>query len=249
MENLLYFKQGSLDIMTMRALGSVFFHMFLTSSIAYAIVLGKYERKQRVAGYFLAALLLAALTHGMYDLFLTNGSAIWRIASIVILLLGAIQYGIFLTNVLNLSPFFNATKLIDAHRLKLYLCYGFGAVIIVEYVCVSLVGGASKGNVALISGMTSGGFLVFWLSSRLGSISLHQGEWMPGFCGIIHGSWSAPVKEGTKSLLHTGGYVCVGGLLIYLTVTNPVYGGFYLLRFAWGWFTKKKNAEAVVPAT
>ncbi|HZK77113.1 MAG TPA: hypothetical protein VFD13_09410, partial [Candidatus Kapabacteria bacterium] len=139
--------------------------------------------------------------------------------------LGAIQYSIFLENALNQSPHFNQDKVFDAHRLKLYLIYAFASIILLEFVLVSITQGHVKGDHTLLSSALLGGYLIFWLSNRLGALTVHKGEWVPGLEELRHGTVPPNIKDALMSLARTSLYV-VG----FTIIRNPLVV-YYAVRF------------------
>jgi RsiW-degrading membrane proteinase PrsW (M82 family) len=235
-ENLLYFDSAHLNIITGRALSSAFGHIFFTSVIAYALVLNKFSKRKTNAIILLpGALLLAAFLHGTYDFWLLDGTGSWKLVSMLIMLLGAIQYGIFIENALNQSPNFNQDKIFDAHRLKLYLIYAFASIILTEFILVSITQGHTKGNHALLGSALLGGYLIFWLSNRLGALTVHQGEWVPGLEELRHGTVPPNIKDALLSLARTSIYV--GGFAL---IRNPLMV-FYAVRFIFAKVDAKKK--------
>jgi protease PrsW len=235
-ENLLYFDNAHLNIITGRALSAAFGHIFYTSIVAYALVWIKFSKKVNPILLFAGALLLAAFLHGFYDFWLLDGTGNWKLISIGIMLLGAIQYSIFIENALNQSPHFSQDKVFDAHRLKVYLVYAFAGIILLEFILVSITQGHTKGNHALLSTALLGGYLIFWLSNRLGALTVHQGEWVPGLEALRHGTVPPNIKDALVSLARTSVYV-VG----FTVIRNPLVL-IYLVKFIFKKVDAKKKA-------
>jgi len=79
-ENVLYFKSGSIDTIVIRGLISTVIHMFMTSIIAYGLVVSKYRKSINIYAAFFFYLLNAAVFHGAFDFFLLNGSNLFIVA-------------------------------------------------------------------------------------------------------------------------------------------------------------------------
>lgn len=184
-ENLEYFDLASLTVIHGRALLTVFTHMFCSSIIAYCLIYAKYRGKN-VYLMFLVGLLLAAVSHGVYDYLLMNGKNNWfTITAVIYTLLCVIQYRIFISNALSISPKYDAEKTFDTHSIKLHLSYFLTAILLLEYVFVSYDIGAIEGNYALRDAIISGSYLIFWLSYQLGSIDMQKERWLRGMTSIF----------------------------------------------------------------
>ena len=252
MENLEYFHRGSLDIMTMRMLLSVFGHMFFTSTAAYGVVLGM-RSGSTVKRYLypLVGYLLAAIVHGLYDALLLNGHVItaYLLQALVIF-----QFGIYLTNLLNASPHFSESHADDAHALKTQIFYGFVAVLILQYFAVVMESGPGVADATLaVSAVLGIGFLVL-LASRLVPHGLHHGEWMVGLEGVVRGTISAPIKEDFRTYARTIGAIALG---LYVIAEHPdlllQYGVIIALRLLVAiiqrWRAVRKAARTAAVAT
>ncbi len=178
-ENLIYIGENNLHIIHGRGLAAAVGHMFFTSIIAYGLMLNKYKRKWNPFLNFMIFFSLASFAHGFWDFWLINSTA----SRFSLLTLGLLFSGIFIwnsfkNNALNHSKFFDRNKIHDAKKLSQYLVYSLFAIIIFEYIAVSIKFGPDDGNTSLISSIFSGSYLIFFLSSNLGQFRPRKGRWV-----------------------------------------------------------------------
>lgn len=179
-ENLIYFDEYRLNIIHGRALTAVVAHMFDSSVIAYGLILSKYKTHRNPYLTFALFFLLASLAHGFYDFWLINETAnTFSILTILFLLSSLFVWNTFKNNALNHSDFFDKDKQLDNEKLYNYLLYCLVGVLIFEYIALSLKFSPSAANSELLASLTSGTYLILFISSSLSKYNLVKGQWAP----------------------------------------------------------------------
>lgn len=179
-ENLIYFEEHRLNIIHGRALTAVIAHMFDSSIIAYGLILNKYKTHRNPYLTFALFLLLASLAHGFYDFWLINETAnTFSILTILFLLSSLFVWNTLKNNALNHSDFFDKDKQLDNEKLYSYLLYCLVGVLLFEYIALSLKFSPSAANSELLASLTSGTYLILFISSSLSKYNLVKGQWAP----------------------------------------------------------------------
>ncbi|MDQ3109100.1 MAG: PrsW family intramembrane metalloprotease [Bacteroidota bacterium] len=177
-ENFMYFRDGSLNIMHTRALTASIAHMIFSSIIAYGLILAKFKYKKNSVTFFVLFFLIAAFAHGFYDFWLLNKvvSDYW-IMTFLCLLVAVQVYASFINNALNNPTSLNTNVQLNTMRLASDLAAALVFVFIFEYVCLAFIYGPTIGNRELISSMLGGGYMILFLSIRLSNIDIFPGDW------------------------------------------------------------------------
>ena len=179
-ENLIYFGNHDLFIISGRALTAVVSHMFDSSIIAYGLILNKYKRHINPYLNFLFFFALAALSHGFYDFWLINKTANdFNFLSLLFLLVSIYMWNSFKNNALNQSSFYDKNISVNTEKLQDYLLYSLSGVLLFEYVALAFKFCPSVANNGLMSSISSGTYLIVFLSVNLSKITLNKGEWAP----------------------------------------------------------------------
>lgn len=179
MENLLYFNQYQLHIISSRALLTSIGHMFMSSTVAYAFILNKYRYKNNSALRVLLFFFFASLGHGFYDFWLINEKVSdFSILSILFFISGISVWNSFKNNALNNSEFFDKKKKLNHQELSDFLVYGLSGVILFEYVALSLKFGPTAGNSSFFDSILSGAYILLFISSGLGQFKIKRGKWL-----------------------------------------------------------------------
>ncbi|CAN5892914.1 hypothetical protein BH11BAC7_BH11BAC7_21920 [soil metagenome] len=177
-ENLMYFRDGSINIIHTRALTASISHMIDSSIIAYGLVLAKFRHKKNTALFFFGFFLIAAFAHGFYDFWLLNetASGYW-IMTFLCLLVSIQVYASFINNALNNPAQINQNVQLNTARLGSDLAAALVFVFVFEYVCLAFIYGPTIGNRELISSVITGGYMILFLSVRLSNIDVFPGDW------------------------------------------------------------------------
>jgi RsiW-degrading membrane proteinase PrsW (M82 family) len=178
-ENLMYFDESHVGIMHGRILLCVVFHMFATSTIAFAMMLGKFKYRKLQIPLFLLGYLLASFFHGFYDFWLLSESVGPLVFfTYAFFIYATFQYAAYLNNALNHTHVSQGQIVLDPPKLALFLTVGLIGILLFEYFGLSLVYGPSLGNYALLNSLGMGSFLMFFVVMNLTNIDVVQGEWI-----------------------------------------------------------------------
>ncbi|MFL5729107.1 MAG: PrsW family glutamic-type intramembrane protease, partial [Cytophagaceae bacterium] len=179
-ENLIYFNENNLYIIHGRALTAVVSHMFDASIIAYGLILNRYKRAWNPYLNFILFFALASLSHGFYDFWLINKSASsFSIITFAFLLASMFVWNSFKNNALNHSSFYDKDKALDSEKLQDYLLYSLSGILLFEYLALVFKFGPGIANIGLLSSVTSGTYLILFLSTNLSKVRRRKGEWAP----------------------------------------------------------------------
>lgn len=194
-ENGLYYDESKLYIIHSRAMTSVVGHMFLSSLIAYGLILSRYRYKKFPAVLaFMLFYALASTIHGAYDFFIFEK----MIGPWVIMFMVSIYLWVnFINNALNNSPFFTYRRKLHTDRLMFYLVTGLTGVLAFEYMSVGWSYGAEVANLSLIEASLSGSFLILMLAVSLSRLKLVNKQWR------LFGFHLGAISSGIRG---TGGY-------------------------------------------
>jgi protease PrsW len=175
-ENILYFHGQGLDIIHGRALISVVVHMICSSIIGYGLYFGIEKIKLNKTLRVLLFLLVASICHGFFDFWLINDQVgSFKIVSIFFAIFGLSVWNSFINNALNFSiPENSDIKNLNHVKLQDYLIYGLSAVLIFEYLLVSISFGPDLGNNSLMKAGYSGTYLIAFISSSLSVFKLKK---------------------------------------------------------------------------
>ncbi|MBX7095752.1 MAG: PrsW family intramembrane metalloprotease [Flavobacteriales bacterium] len=180
-ENILYFQQYGSDIMITRSLLSGLGHILDTSIVAYGFVVYKFRPNINPILHFLFFLLMAALTHGLYDFFLIN-SSFEGIGFFLTLFCYFIFVEIWSTinnNCLNNSPHFNKKIVIDSEKLQRELFILFGILLAYQVFCVYLQEDLRLQFKGIPFDFVLMGIVAFIVVIRISRFKLVPGRWIP----------------------------------------------------------------------
>lgn len=179
-ENLIYFDEGGLNTIQGRSLSSTVIHMFNSSLVAYGIAIGKFAKKKNWGWYFLLFYVLASICHGFYDFWLINSIArtfsfitfIWLLASMVL-------WVSVLNNCLNNSYNKKIIWTYNPDKLNSYLLFGLSAIFLFEYFMIGWRFNAEVANVEFKKDLSSGFFLLLFLTTKLSKFDVIPNYWAP----------------------------------------------------------------------
>lgn len=179
-ENLIYFEDSGLKTIQGRALTATVTHMFNSSLVAYGIVIGKFTKKAWWGWYFLGFYLIASIIHGFYDFWLINNLAqTFSFITFVWLLMSMILWVSVINNCLNNSYNKKVIWTYNPNKLNSFLLFGLSAVFLLEYVILGYKFGASAANVELQKDVSSGLFLLIFLTINLSKFDYIPNYWAP----------------------------------------------------------------------
>lgn len=179
-ENILYFDHSGLSRIQGRALSATVTHMFNSSLVAYAIVLGKNIRKYNVLLTFVLGFVAAAVFHGLYDFWLINQSVHnFSFLTFFQLLISMFLWSSMINNCINNSLKFETASHYDSKVLNDYLLYALSFVFLFEYMAIAFEHGAHYANRTLVDDIFTGAFLLIFLTFSLSKFDVVRNYWAP----------------------------------------------------------------------
>ena len=179
-ENLIYFDEGGLKTIHGRSLSSTVTHMFNSSLIAYGIAIGKFAKKRNWGWYCLFFYTLSSIFHGFYDFWLINSLArIFSFITFIWLLASMFLWVSVINNCLNNSYNRRIIWTYNPDKLNSYLLYSLSAIFLFEYVLVGGRFSADIANAELKKDLSSGFFLLIFLTTKLSKFDVIPNYWAP----------------------------------------------------------------------
>ncbi len=179
-ENIFYFDYSGLSKIQGRALSATVSHMFNSSLIAYAIVLGKNIRKYNVYVNFVVGFVVAAVFHGLYDFWLINQSVhYFSFLTFFQLLISMFVWSSMINNCINNSSKFESTAHYDSTLINDYLLYSLSFIFLFEYMAIAFEHGAHYANNTLFNDLVTGAFLLIFLTFSLSKFDIVRNYWAP----------------------------------------------------------------------
>jgi RsiW-degrading membrane proteinase PrsW (M82 family)/Tfp pilus assembly protein PilF len=162
-----YFRiyNDSMDIIHYRGINCL--HLLCSGIAAYGIIMAKYKNKG--IGQIILYFFIAAICHGLYDLWLINNSLyLFYFYSYVIVFIGLYFFRIYSNNALNISPYFDASKKLSSEYLKQYLIMGMTAIFLLQYFLNAVFEGPGTANDFLMEAMIS---LIIFLAVQASTLT------------------------------------------------------------------------------
>lgn len=179
-ENLLYYQEGQLNIISARALYTSVGHMFWSSTIAYGLLLNKLRWHRNPVLIFMGFYLLASLGHGFYDYWIINEWAQrFAILTTLFFLLSLHVWVVYINNALNNSHFFDHRKKVQTDHIQLYLLIALLSIFMFEYSILGYKYGAASANENLMSHSLFTVLFILYIASSLSNFELVKGHWSP----------------------------------------------------------------------
>jgi RsiW-degrading membrane proteinase PrsW (M82 family) len=180
MENLKYYQESELDIISGRAITAVVSHMFDASVVAYAFIIAKYRVTKRPIKILiqLAGFAIAAFFHGFYDFWLI--SEFGQNLSVVTLLfmLGSLRVWMLMkNNALNLSAATGKGQRLNHTTIGDRLILGLVIIIMMEYVILATEHGSAGAGRTLSSNMGLVILVGVYLMLEMSNIKIRKGVW------------------------------------------------------------------------
>lgn len=180
MENMLYFTDDGIKYLQGRALTATFSHMFDSSIIAYSLVLAKFTPKKNKVLYFIGGFALAAFTHGFYDFWLIYPTQkIFNIFTLLFLLASMFMWMSMINNCLNNSSWIEKTYHYNQKKVFSYLLVSLSLLFVFEYVAISIKFGPDFAQLYTVKGMSSGLFLLLFITFSLSKLDHVKHYWAP----------------------------------------------------------------------
>lgn len=177
-ENLIYFDDSMGNgIIHGRALTAVVGHMVDSTFAAYGLILCKFKYKRTyVFLLFPVFLLLASISHGLYDYWLFFNL---KLIFIPYFLFTTTIWIILINNSLNNSSKFNYQHKFNPDDTQLFLTTSLTLVLIVEYIIAGYKYGSSQANDSLISATFGGSIYILFFAFKFIKIDLIPNYWRP----------------------------------------------------------------------
>lgn len=176
-ENVMYFTEYGPTIINGRAILSSVGHMFDTALIAYGFVLYRFHPRHNSIWYLPLFFLLAVLSHGFYDFWLTIDGG-WLI-TVLYFFITISWFAIILNNALNNSTFFNYKDVVYPGKVAIRLLKYYGIVFSAEFILVSIEYSVTTAFYDLLAAMYISGFIIGITCIRLSRFKLIKDRWHP----------------------------------------------------------------------
>jgi protease PrsW len=181
-ENTLYFDEDGIYNIHGRALWTSISHAADTCIITYCLMYPKWHPSAKgwmknTGLMFTLGLVIASVSHGVYDFFcMKQFQEVW-IVRFLIVLTSIVVYTSMINNGLNNSPFYLKNKILNTDRLGALLATLLLGIIVFEYICISVIYGIETGNECLIMSLLTSWYLLMFLTVRLTGLDIFPGRW------------------------------------------------------------------------
>jgi len=138
-ENSLYFHSLVLDTIVLRGVLSTTMHMFMSSLVAYGLILARYRKNTNSFLAFAIYFIVAAAIHAAFDFSLENGAGL--LTFLFIAIPGIFMWGTFINNAMNQSDPEGKTVELAPKHTGAYLYYSFAAVCALAFLLEGFVYG------------------------------------------------------------------------------------------------------------
>jgi RsiW-degrading membrane proteinase PrsW (M82 family) len=179
-ENVQYFTSYGSHLIDSRSILCSVGHMFFTSIFAYGFILLTFHPKYKNPFLLVLTLLLASLSHGLYDFFLMyEGIPFGYLITIVYFFFCISIFATILNNALNNSSFFTYKKAIDIDRITKRILMYYGIVFLIQFILISYEYSFGKALFGLVKSLIMPGLIVAVCAARLSRFRLIEGRWNP----------------------------------------------------------------------
>ncbi|MCC7303271.1 MAG: PrsW family intramembrane metalloprotease [Bacteroidia bacterium] len=178
-ENVFYMQRYGPWVIDSRSILCSVGHMFDTSIIAYGVVRYKFLHRKNSIPLGFWYLLLAAISHGFYDFWLTHkGAENWGwIVTNIYFMFTISFYAIILNNALNNSSGFTYKKIIDGDALARRLLIYYGILFLVQLILISQKRTFEQAAWHMAYTFITSGFIIIISVVRLSRFKLIKGRW------------------------------------------------------------------------
>jgi RsiW-degrading membrane proteinase PrsW (M82 family) len=172
-ENLGYIQYDTLYNINARSLMSSIAHMTFSSTIAYGMVLQRYNQIGRRSVMFAIFFVLAALMHTFYDFWLIHeGMYNYHWITTISFLVGVYLWHIFINNTLNISTFYSPHVKLNTEKTKFYLIIALLTIFMYDYGINSFTRGLEYGYDHIVQASFSYGFLILYFGLSLSNFNI-----------------------------------------------------------------------------
>jgi RsiW-degrading membrane proteinase PrsW (M82 family) len=179
-ENYLYLREGGGEALIARAVMPTISHMFDTSLVAYGIVRYKFHPSKPHVLTIGLWLILAAVSHGLYDFWLMfPGSIEWnmQIVTVVYFLITVSWFATILNNSTNNSTYFTYGMVIKSNKVANRLLLYYFVVLIAQIVFVGIEEGPITAYLLFFPYLIMYGITIGVICVRLSRFKLIKGRW------------------------------------------------------------------------
>jgi RsiW-degrading membrane proteinase PrsW (M82 family) len=175
-ENYYYFNNHGVRIITSRTFYSALEHIINTSIIVYGFYRFKLFKKGKPLTNTLVAVIVAVLSHGLFDFFLTdNKSAVLTaFLSIIIYLVGINFWIQMLNNANNFSTFFDYDKIHRSQNIVSRLFFWYALTLVIAFINNWIVVDYQFSLITFMYGLASDGFLFFVVILRVSRFKIFK---------------------------------------------------------------------------
>jgi len=180
MENLKYYQEGELDIISGRAITAVVSHMFDASVVAYAFIIAKYRvtKKPMKLLIQLTGFVVAAFCHGFYDFWLISEFGQHLSIVTIIFMLGTLRVWMLMkNNALNLSSVTGNGQRLNHTIIGDRLILGLVIIVMMEYIILAIEHGSIGAGKTLSGNMGMVILVGIYLMLEMSNIKIHKGVW------------------------------------------------------------------------
>jgi RsiW-degrading membrane proteinase PrsW (M82 family) len=176
-ENIKYFNSYGVDIINSRIVMASFGHIFNTSLFAYGIIYSRF-RHPKVRGILpLVFLLLAGLTHGIYDFVLLHDFPFNSVVFMAYFFLMVSVFSTVLNNAMNLSPYFTYNLIVHPRNLMSKLMMYYGIFLALQFSLIAYNETVLIAIYKMFSGMLYVFLVMLIILGRLSRFKLIQNRW------------------------------------------------------------------------
>lgn len=180
MENLKYYQEAELHIISDRAITAVISHMFDASVVAYAFIIARYRLTDKRQKILVQALgfVLAAVFHGFYDFWLISEYGMGFFFLTFLFMLGTMRvWMIMKNNALNLSSLTGTGLRLNHQIIADNLVLGLVVIAMFEYIIIAIDHGSKIAGAELAESSKLVIFVGIYLMIEMSRIKIRKGLW------------------------------------------------------------------------
>lgn len=176
-ENIKYFGNYGVDIINSRIVMASFGHIFNTSLFAYGVIYARFHHPRLKAVLPIAFLLLAGLTHGLYDFILLHNFPLNGLVFMAYFFLMVSVFSTVLNNAMNLSPYFTYSLIVHPRNLMSKLMMYYGIFLALQFSLIAYNETILTAIYKMFSGMLYVFIVMLIILGRLSRFKLIQNRW------------------------------------------------------------------------
>lgn len=177
-ENVMYFKHGGHEIIIGRAVLSSVAHMFNTALVSYGLIRILYYHGNKKYYLLFVYLLLASISHGIYDfLILFYRTSLSILGVVFYFLLTVSVFATILNNCINNSSYFTYSLVIDSDKVSYRMFKYYGIVYLMQLSLIWYREGFLYALINNIFNLMTVGFILVITITRLSRFKLIKDRW------------------------------------------------------------------------